>query len=106
MQAHPHRGASSSAPQPTRVALSHIVNGALRDGYHHLLLETEHTRITPLEVSHSVHAAFLPAFDTTLLTVNELDAHHAFLQFSGVQRALLELRVMDADVLELRILAW
>jgi uncharacterized protein (DUF927 family) len=106
MRTQPREGAPSSAPPIHRVALSQLVNGALRDGYHHLLLETEQSAIIALEVSHDVHAAFLPAFDTTLLTVNELDAHHAFLEFSGVERALLELRAMDNEVLELRVLEW
>jgi hypothetical protein len=99
-------GAQPSAPTGNTVSLSSLVTGALNDGYHHLLLEMHAQRFNPLEVSHAVRAAFLPNFDVVLLTPEELDAHWAFLTYSGLTRALVEVTALEDDVLELRVLEW
>jgi hypothetical protein len=98
------RGAAISAP--LKHSLSSLVIGALQDGYHHLLLETDVGVLQPLETMHLSGSAFLPAHEAVFLTPEELDAHLAFLEFTGLRRALLELRVMECDVLELRVMEW
>jgi hypothetical protein len=98
------RGAHLCAP--LKNSLSSLVIGALQDGFHHLLLETNAGDLQPLETMYLAGSAFLPAHEAVFLTPEELDAHLAFLEFTGLRRALLELRVMECDVLEMRVLEW
>ncbi len=101
-----NRDAARGVPRVNHCALSQLVSGALYDGFHHLILEADGCQLQPLETMRLVRGPLLPDFDTILLTLAELDGYWAFLNFSGLGRALLEIRVLDGDVLEFRSLEW
>ena len=97
-------GASVSAPSST-TQIASIVRGARQDEYQHLLLEWLDNQVFILESSRFDTPAFLIG-DALLLCETELAMHLAFLEFTGTNRALLELRVTTDDLLELRVLEW
>ena len=97
-------GALSSAPS-SAAQIASIVHGARQDEYQHLLLEWLDNQIFILESSRFDTPAFLIG-DALLVSETELAMHFAFLEITGLTRALLELRVVGDDLLEIRVLEW
>ena len=97
-------GALSSAPS-SAAQIASIVLGARQDEYQHLLLEWLGNQIFVLESSRFDTPAFLIG-DALLISETELAMHFAFLEITGLTRALLELRVVGDDLLEIRVLEW
>ena len=97
-------GALSSAPS-SAAQIASIVHGARQDEYQHLLLEWLDNQIFVLESSRFDTPAFLIG-DALFLSETELEMQIGFLEFTGMQRALLEIRVTTNDLLELRVLEW
>ncbi len=97
-------GASTSAPS-SATQIASITRGARQDEYQHLLLEWLDGSVYVLESSRFDTPAFLIG-DALLLCETELEMHLAFLEITGLTRALLELRVVGDDLLELRVLEW
>ena len=98
-------GAQVSAPPLSALQIASLVRGARQDEYQHLLLEWLDSQVFVLESSRFDTPAFLIG-DPLLLCETELEMHLAFLEFTGLHRALLELRVVGDDLLELRVLEW
>jgi hypothetical protein len=94
------RGRTSSS-----ATLARVIQGALLDGYHHLLLEASASAPNVLEARRQICTPRLHD-DVVLLGEDELEAHLAFLEFTGVTRALLEIRAVAGGLLELRVLEW
>lgn len=97
-------GASFSAPS-SAAQIASITRGARQDEYAHLLLEWLGSSVYVLESSRFDTPAFLIG-DALILSECELEMHLAFLEITGLTRALLELRVVGDDLLELRVLEW
>ncbi len=97
-------GALVSAPS-SATQIANIICGARQDEYQHLLLEWLGSSVFVLESSRFDTPAFLIG-DALILSEGELEMHLAFLEITGLTRALLELRVAGDDLLELRVLEW
>lgn len=97
-------GALTSAPS-SAAQIASIVRGSRQDEYQHLLLEWLGNSVFVLESSRFDTPAFLIG-DAVLLCETELEMHLNFLEFTGLTRALLELRVARDDLLEIRVLEW
>ena len=98
-------GALVSAPPSSATQVTSIVLGARQDEYQHLLLEWLGSSVYVLESSRFDTPAFLIG-DALILSETELEMHLAFLELTGTTRALLELRVVKDDLLEIRVLEW
>jgi hypothetical protein len=85
--------------------LARVIQGALLDDYAHLLLETSGAAPQLLEARRVAGTPHLHG-DAVLLGEDELEAHLAFLEFTGVTRALFEIRTLEHGALELRTLEW
>ena len=97
-------GATNCAPS-SAAQIASIVCGARQDEYQHLLLEWLGGSVYVLESSRFDTPAFLIG-DALTLSEGELAMHLAFLEFTGTHRALVEIRVVGDDLLELRVLEW
>ena len=97
--------ASVSVPPSSAAQIANLVLGARQDEFQHLLLEWLGQQIFVLESSRFDTPAFLIG-DALLLEETELEMHLEFLELTGLHRALLEIRVMTDELLELRVLEW
>ena len=98
-------GASVSAPPSSATQIANVVLGARQDEYQHLLLEWLGSSVYVLESSRFATPAFLIG-DAMILSECELEMHLAFFEITGTTRALLEIRVVRDDLLEIRLLEW